>query len=41
MSAVDQRQPLMEALKLGAADYLVKPFEEDRVRDSLSRLGLN
>lgn len=41
MSAVDQRQPLMEALKLGAADYLVKPFEEDRVRDSLNRLGLN
>lgn len=41
MSAVDQRQPLMEALKLGAVDYLVKPFDEDRVRDSLSRLGLN
>lgn len=38
MSAIDQRQPLMEALKLGAADYLVKPFEKDRVEQALNRL---
>lgn len=38
MSAVDQKQPLMEALKLGAVDYLVKPFEAEKVKSALDRL---
>lgn len=38
ISAIDQREPLMEALKLGAADYVVKPFEKDRVQEALQRV---
>lgn len=38
ISAIDQRQPLMEALKLGAADYVVKPFEKDRVEEAINRV---
>ncbi|MBN1346014.1 MAG: response regulator [Phycisphaerae bacterium] len=38
ISAVEQRQPLMEALKHGAADYIVKPFERDRVEEAVRRV---
>lgn len=38
ISAIDQRQPLMDALKHGAADYVVKPFEKDRVQEAISRV---
>lgn len=38
ISAIDQREPLMEALKLGAVDYVVKPFEKDRVQEALHRV---
>jgi two-component system chemotaxis response regulator CheY len=38
ISAIDQRQPLMEALKHGAADYVVKPFEKDRVEEAINRV---
>ncbi len=38
ISAVEQRAPLMEALRLGATDYLVKPFEKDRVVEALGRI---
>jgi two-component system chemotaxis response regulator CheY len=38
ISAIEQRQPLMQALKLGAADYVVKPFEKDRVEEAISRV---
>ena len=38
ISAIDQRQPLMEALKLGAVDYVVKPFEKDRVEEAIKRV---
>ncbi|MFQ5501212.1 MAG: response regulator [Phycisphaerae bacterium] len=38
ISAIDQRQPLMEALKFGAADYVVKPFEKDRVEEAINRV---
>jgi two-component system chemotaxis response regulator CheY len=38
ISAIDQRQPLMEALKLGAVDYVVKPFEKDRVEEAVHRV---
>ena len=38
ISAIDQREPLMEALKLGAADYVVKPFEKERVEEAMKRV---
>ncbi|NOS99855.1 MAG: response regulator [Phycisphaerales bacterium] len=38
ISALDQRQPLMDALKHGAADYVVKPFEKDRVEEAIKRV---
>jgi two-component system, chemotaxis family, chemotaxis protein CheY len=38
ISAIDQRQPLMEALKYGATDYVVKPFEKDRVEEAVKRV---
>ncbi|MCZ6699752.1 MAG: response regulator [Planctomycetota bacterium] len=38
ISAIDQRQPLMDALKLGASDYVVKPFDKDRVEDAINRV---
>ncbi len=38
ISALDQRQPQMEALALGAADYVVKPFERERVREAIGRV---
>ncbi|MBW7897911.1 Chemotaxis protein CheY [Candidatus Brocadiaceae bacterium B188] len=31
ISAIDQRDSLMESLRYGAADYVVKPFEDDRM----------
>lgn len=38
ISAIDQREPLMEALKFGAADYVVKPFEKERVEEAMHRV---
>ena len=38
ISAIDQRGPLMDALKAGAADYLVKPFEKERVEEAVNRV---
>ena len=38
ISAIDQREPLIEALKLGAVDYVVKPFEKDRVTEAMQRV---
>jgi len=38
ISAIDQREPLMEALKLGAVDYVVKPFEKERVVEAMHRV---
>jgi len=31
VTAVDQRDSLIQAIRGGAVDYIVKPFEEDRV----------
>lgn len=38
ISAIDQRKPLMEALKSGAVDYVVKPFEKERVQEAVNRV---
>jgi two-component system chemotaxis response regulator CheY len=31
VTAIDQRESLMDAIKAGASDYIVKPFEDERV----------
>jgi len=31
VTAVDEKESLIRAVKLGASDYIVKPFEEERV----------
>ena len=36
-TAIDQRDSLMKAIKLGAVDYIVKPFEDDRVISAVSK----
>lgn len=41
ISAVEQRRPLMDALRLGATDYLTKPFEKERVAEAISRASAN
>lgn len=38
VSAIDQRNVLKEAFKLGAADFLVKPFDRTVLVDTLNRL---
>ncbi|MEK6560577.1 MAG: response regulator, partial [Nitrospirota bacterium] len=34
ISALEQRKVVMEALRLGAKDFIIKPFEEERVLSS-------
>ena len=37
ITAIDQRKYLLEAIKSGATDYIVKPFEDDRVISALQK----
>ncbi|MHB8080299.1 MAG: response regulator [Candidatus Krumholzibacteriia bacterium] len=37
ISALGQKQKVLEAIKGGARDFLVKPFDPDRVRETVSR----
>ena len=37
ITAIDQRKFLQEAIKAGATDYIVKPFEDDRVISALEK----
>ena len=37
ITAIDQRKYLLEAIKAGAADYIVKPFEDNRVITALQK----
>ncbi len=42
VSAVDQRENLLEAIRSGATEYIVKPFDESRVTKAVRRaLGQN
>lgn len=36
-SAVGQQQKVVEAIKLGARDFIVKPFQPDRVIEALNK----
>lgn len=37
VTAVDQRESLMKAIRLGATDYIVKPFENERVLSAVQK----
>jgi two-component system chemotaxis response regulator CheY len=39
VSAVDQRQALVEAITAGAIDFIVKPFERERIVGVLSKVA--
>lgn len=41
VSAVGQKRMVIEALALGAADFVIKPFEPDRVLKAISRLAIS
>ncbi len=37
VTAIDQRESLMKAIRLGAVDYVVKPFDDARVLEAISK----
>jgi len=37
VTAIDQRESLMKAIRIGATDYIVKPFEGDRVISAIEK----
>jgi two-component system chemotaxis response regulator CheY len=38
ITAVDRRESIMEAFQLGAVDYVVKPFERERLEETIQRV---
>lgn len=41
MSGIDQKEMLTRAIKAGAASYIVKPFENDRIISTLNEVTDN
>jgi two-component system chemotaxis response regulator CheY len=39
VTALDQKQTLMDSIRDGAIDFIVKPFERERVLSLLQKLG--
>jgi len=39
VSAVDQREKLMECVRLGAIDFIVKPFDKASLKNFFAKLG--
>ena len=39
VTALDQKQALMDSIRDGAIDFIVKPFERSRVLNLLLKLG--
>jgi two-component system, chemotaxis family, chemotaxis protein CheY len=37
VTAIDQRDLLLKSIRLGATDYVVKPFEDDRIVSSVQK----
>ncbi len=37
-SAVGHRQKVLEAMKTGASDFVVKPFQKEQILDAITRL---
>ncbi|MFW6006707.1 MAG: response regulator [Halanaerobiales bacterium] len=38
-SAMGQQKMVIKAIEMGAADFIVKPFKEDRVKDAVQKLA--
>ena len=41
ITAVDQKQSLMDSIHHGAVDFIVKPFDRDRVVGLLNKLAVS
>src|SRR6202022_125159 len=41
LSAMDEKEAVVKAMRLGASDYLVKPIEPDELREAIERCGLS
>jgi two-component system chemotaxis response regulator CheY len=39
VTALDQKQSLMDSIREGAIDFIVKPFERQRILNLLAKLG--
>jgi len=39
VTALDQKQTIEEAIRDGALDFIVKPFERDRIFSLLGKIG--
>ena len=41
LSAMDDKESVVKAMRLGASDYLVKPIEPEELREAIERCGAN
>src|SRR5216684_1728875 len=41
LSAMDEKEAVVKAMRLGASDYLVKPIEPAELREAIERCGAN
>lgn len=37
-SAMGQQQMVLEAIQAGAKDFIVKPFDQDRIKQALEKI---
>lgn len=40
VSALDQKQVLKDAIEIGARDFIIKPFDKDRLATALEKLAV-
>src|SRR5256885_12500684 len=40
LSAMDEKETVVKAMRLGASDYLVKPIEPDELKEAIDRCGI-
>src|SRR6266436_587243 len=41
LSAMDEKEAVVKAMRLGASDYLVKPIESEELKEAIERCGLS
>ncbi|TMA89259.1 MAG: sigma-54-dependent Fis family transcriptional regulator [Deltaproteobacteria bacterium] len=41
LSAMDEKETVVKAMRLGASDYLVKPIEPDELKEAIDRCGIS